>query len=128
MITANIALDQNRDLFAVPGSIFNPRSAGPHRLLRASMAQPVTSPQEVIEEVAALSGGVHSVAVTPVQLTLEEQKLHDLLSDEPTHIDEIAAECGYSLPSLLVVLLQMELNGIVRQLPGKYFVRGSCRF
>ncbi|MBE0645133.1 MAG: DNA-protecting protein DprA [Bacteroidetes bacterium] len=127
MITANIALDQNRDLFAVPGSIYNPRSAGPHRLLRASMAQAVTSPEDVLEEVAALGRGDKSVHLPPLQLSLNEQRLHDLLSEEPTHIDELAVECGLSLPSLLVDLLQMELNGIVRQLPGKYFVRGSRR-
>ncbi|MFZ1729283.1 MAG: DNA-processing protein DprA [Bacteroidota bacterium] len=127
MITANIALDQNRDLFAVPGSIYNSRSAGPHRLLRESMAQLAISPEQVLQEVTALAGGLSAPPPPEIQLSLIEQGIHDLLSNEPMHIDELAIECGLSLPSLLVELLQMELNGIVRQLPGKYFVRGGSR-
>jgi len=127
MITAGIALDQNRDLFVVPGSIFNPRSAGPHRLLRESMALPASSPEEILAEVAALSGAATSAPPPPIQLTLEEQRVHDLLSDDPVHIDDLAISCGLSLPSLHVTLLQMELNGVVRQLPGKYFVKCGRR-
>jgi DNA processing protein len=125
MITANIALDQNRDLFAVPGNIFNARSAGPHRLLRESMAQLAISPEQVMSEVTSLSGSASAPPLPALQLTLTEQRINDLLSDDPTHIDELAIECGLTLPSILVELLQMELNGIVRQLPGKYFVHGS---
>ncbi len=124
MITANIALDQNRELFAVPGSIYNSRSAGPHRLLQQSMAQLVSTPEQVIAEVAALNGNA-SPPSPPLQLSLIEQRIHDLLSHDPKHIDEIAIESGMALPTILVDLLQMELNGIVRQLPGKYFIRGS---
>ena len=127
MITANIALDQNRELFAVPGSIFNSRSAGPHRLLKECMAQLATSPEQVLTDVASLARGTSMPPLPALQLSLIEQRIHDLLTDNPTHIDEVAVECGLSLPSLLVELLQMELNGIVRQLPGKYFVQGSRR-
>ncbi|MFA6232554.1 MAG: DNA-processing protein DprA [Bacteroidota bacterium] len=127
MITANIALDQNRELFAVPGSIFNSRSAGPHRLLKECMAQLATSPEQVLADVASLARGTSMPPLPALQLSLIEQRIHDLLTDNPTHIDEVAVECGLSLPSLLVELLQMELNGIVRQLPGKYFVQGSRR-
>lgn len=125
MITAGIALDQNRDLFVVPGSIFNPRSAGPHRLLRESMAMPVCSPEEILAEVTALSGGAASPPRARIQLTLEEQRVHDLLSEDPLHIDDLAISSGLPLPSLHVMLLQMELNGVVRQLPGKYFVKSG---
>jgi DNA processing protein len=125
MITANIALDQNRDLFAVPGSIFNARSAGPHHLLRQSMAQPATCAADVIGELAGR--GPLCAPPLPAQLTLDEQAIFDLLGSEAKHIDDLAVESGKPLPTLLVELLQMELNGIVRQLPGKYFVRFDCR-
>lgn len=119
MITASIAIDQNRDLFAVPGSIYNPRSAGPHQLLRQSMALPATSAEDVLAELLPLR---KPARVLPArQLTLAEQRIADLLGSEPQHIDDLAVRSGQPLPSLLVELLQMELNGIVRQLPGKYF-------
>ena len=123
MITASIALDQNRDLFAVPGSIHNPRSAGPHQLLRQSMAQPATSAEDVLGELRP-----RCLAVPPApsrQLTIGEQRIVDLIGDDPCHIDDIAVQSGMALPSLLVELLQMELNGVVRQLPGKYFTRSG---
>jgi DNA processing protein len=125
MISANIALDQNRDLFAVPGSIFNSHSAGPHYLLQQSMAQPATCAADVLGELA--DGGKPTPLAPPVQLSLIEQQIFDLLDDEPKHIDEIAVDCGQPLPTMLVHLLQMELNNVVRQLPGKYFVRFGSR-
>ena len=125
MISANIALDQNRDLFAVPGSIFNTRSAGPHYLLQQSMAQPATCAGDVLGELA--DGGKAATVSPPVQLSFIEQQIYDLLGDEPKQIDEIAVECGQPLPTVLVQLLQMELNNVVRQLPGKYFVRFGSR-
>lgn len=124
MITAGIALDQNRDLFAVPGSIYNPRSAGPHRLLRESMAQAATCPADVLGELLPQPTG--AARVPRRQLTIEEQRLVDLLGSEPRHIDDLAIESGQPLPSLLAELLLMELNGIVRQLPGKYFTSSAA--
>ncbi|MBR9978754.1 MAG: DNA-processing protein DprA [Bacteroidetes bacterium] len=125
MISAHIALDQNRDLYAVPGSVFNPRSAGPHRLLRDSMGQIAVSPEQILEEVRPLSGTSLPTLQPPPQLTLEEEHIMQYLSNDPRHIDDLAFECEETLPSLLVKLLQMELNGIVRQLPGKYFIRSN---
>lgn len=126
MISASIALDQNRDVFAVPGSIYNTMSAGPHSLLRRSMAQLAASPEQVMEELAFQPAeSPQSAPEPPVQLSLVEQQIIAHLSDEPLHIDELAARSGQSLASLLTDLLQMEFKGVVRQLPGKYFQRGS---
>lgn len=126
MITANIALDQNRNVFAVPGSIFNPRSDGPHFLLKQSMAQAATSAGDVLGDMADARRSPEPPRPTP-QLTLDEQRIFGQLGDDPTHIDELAVACALPLPVLLVQLLQMELSGVVRQLPGKYFVRFDGR-
>jgi DNA processing protein len=127
MISAQLALDQGRDVFAVPGSIFNTKSAGPHLLLRKSMARPATSTEDLYQELPSLRSRTASrVHTASVQLSLIEQQIADLLGHEPLHIDEIAARTGLTLPSLLVDLLQMEFKEIVRQLPGKHFVRGSA--
>ena len=126
MITANLALDQNRDVFAVPGSIYNLRSAGPHFLLRQSMAQPATCAEDVLGEMTDAPQSRAAPRPAP-QLSLEDQQIFDHLSDDPLHIDELAVACALPLPTLLVQLLQMEMAGVVRQLPGKYFVRFSGR-
>ena len=126
MISASIALDQNRDVFAVPGSVYNTMSAGPHSLLRRSMAQLAVSPEQIMEELALQTAErPQSAPEPPVQLSLVEQQILVQLSEDPLHIDELAARSGQPLVSLLTDLLQMEFKGVVRQLPGKYFQRGS---
>jgi len=126
MISASVALDQNRDVFVVPGSIYNAMSAGPHSLLRRSMAQLATSPEQVMEELALQPAASPKQQPKPVvQLSLVEQQILAQLSEEPLHIDDLATRSGQPLSSLLTDLLQMEFKGIIRQLPGKYFQRGS---
>jgi DNA processing protein len=122
MISASIALDQNRDVFAVPGSIQNPMSAGPHRLILRSMAQIAASPDVVLDELS-LSAAAESRAPDPVQLSLLEQRIIDSMGTETVHIDDLSTRTGLPLPTLLSDLLQMEFRGVVRQLPGKYFSR-----
>jgi DNA processing protein len=122
LITAQFAIDQNRDVFAVPGSIFNPLSTGTHELIQSGQAHLVKCAEDIISE---LPGRVHSsrAVVAAQQLTIEEQMIMDLLDGEPVHIDEIAVRSGRQLSDLLVQLLQMEFRGVIRQLPGKYFAR-----
>ncbi|MCZ7555878.1 MAG: DNA-processing protein DprA [Bacteroidia bacterium] len=127
MISAQLALDQGREVFAVPGSIFNPKSAGPHMLLQKCMARPATKVEDVYGEVLALRNcGTPRHQAVSAQLSLIEQQIADQLSHEPLHIDEIAARTGLPLPALLVDLLQMEFKDAVRQLPGKHFIRGPA--
>jgi DNA processing protein len=121
MISAAIALDQNRDVFAVPGAVHNAMSAGPHRLLRRSMAQIATSAEDILEEMALGSRSV-ATAAPPLQLNLQEQQIVDMLTEHPIHVDEIALSTGLPHSTLLAELLGMEFKGAVRQLPGKYFV------
>ncbi len=127
MISAQLALDQGKDVYAVPGSIFNQKSSGPHTLLRRSMARAAATVEDLYLETPSLRGGNAPAAqVLAIQLSLIEQQIADQLSGDPVHIDDIAARTGHSLPSLLVDLLQMEFRELVRQLPGKHFVRGPA--
>lgn len=126
MITAQIALDQGRDVYAVPGSVFNSRSLGPHDLLRRNIARPVASVEDIFSETPALRNGAANAPSAPaVQLSLLEEELLAHLGGNPVHIDDLARVSGRSLPTLLADLLQLEFKGAVRQLPGKHFVRGS---
>ena len=121
LITTNFALEQNRDVFAVPGNINSPASQGPNRLIQEG-AKLVTRVEDVLEEL-----NLHMVAErTAVQLVLpetaEEIALYTQLSTQPVHIDELSRSTG--LPSALVssTLTLMELKGMVQQVGGMNYV------
>ncbi len=125
MITATTALDQNREVFAVPGNITEKRSRGAHKLIREGRAKLVTNIDDVLEELQLSAGSKTKVRVKQpkVDLTLFEQKIYDAIKSEPTHIDAIAESANVSPTDALVNLLSLEFKGLVRQLPGKLFTR-----
>ncbi len=121
LITTNFALEQNRDVFAVPGNINSPASQGTNKLIQEG-AKLVTRVEDVLEEL-----NLHMVAErTAVQLVLpetaEEIALYTQLSAQPVHIDDLSRTTG--LPSALVssTLTLMELKGMVQQVGGMNYV------
>jgi DNA processing protein len=122
IITAELAFDQNKEVFAVPGSIFSPKSAGCHLLFKKGVARPITSAQDIFDELPALASARAKKAKPPIQLNLIEQAVVDALSDQPVHIDELASRTGLPTSELLVTLLKLEFVSVVRQLPGKHFI------
>ncbi|OYV88578.1 MAG: DNA protecting protein DprA [Ignavibacteriae bacterium 37-53-5] len=127
MITAGTALDQNREVFAVPGSVFEKQSRGTNKLIREGRAKLVEEVADVLEELQYKLKPILKSQPPPqpkVQLTIFEQKVFDLLTGEPEQIDALGDRSGMATSDLLVQLLSLELKGIVKQLPGKYFV--SC--
>ena len=126
MITAGTALDQNREVFAVPGSIFEKKSRGTSKLIREGRAKLVENIADVLEELRYKLRPLlkdQPVAQPKVQLTIFEQKIFDALTEEAEHIDSLAEKCRTPIADLLVQLLSLELKGVVKQLPGKYFVK-----
>ncbi len=126
MITASTALDQNRDVFAIPGNITEKRSIGCNVLIRDGRAKLVTSIDDVLIELAPklkpiLKGG-HETKVD-INLSLFEKKIYDILDDNPIHIDILAEKIKMSTADALVSLLNLEFKGLVKQIPGKMFVR-----
>jgi len=122
LITARLALEQNREVLAIPGALHNPASAGTNRLIRDSLARLVCSPEDVLE---ALGLGRVSVAPEPPPPPLSglERQLYDALEPEPIHIDVLCERTGLDPSTALVYLLQLEFKGLVRQLAGKQFYR-----
>ncbi|WP_420627798.1 DNA-processing protein DprA [Candidatus Leptofilum sp.] len=121
LITTNFALEQDRDVFAVPGNINSPASRGPNKLIQEG-AKLVTKVEDVLEEL-----NLHMVAErTAVQLVLpetaEEIALYSQLSGQPIHIDDLSRSTG--LPSALVssTLTLMELKGMVQQVGGMNYI------
>jgi len=132
LITARMALEQGRQVFAVPGPVDREGVAGPHRLIKEG-AKLVERAGDIIEELAPMvnpriaggpirppSGGEVGPG-TP--LDERERKIWDLLGVEPFHIDIIARQVGISVAQTAEGLLRLELMGLVKQLPGTLFVR-----
>lgn len=121
LITAQHALDQNREVFAVPGDVRSGRNAGCHRLIKDG-AKLVEDVEDVLEELAIWTAPQNAPAPAPV-LPPEEDSVYALLSRQPQHIDELAQNSALPPATLLDVLLRLELDGLVEQLAGKRFLR-----
>lgn len=121
LITASIALEQNREVFAVPGNITSRTSAGTNILIRQG-ARMVLKTDDIIEELApVLKGFIRSETKQAVELSPEEQGLCAWLTREPRHIDLLLREVRLPVHKILDILLSLELKGVVRQSDGKRF-------
>ncbi len=123
LITANFALEQNREVFAVPGNIDSPYSRGCHRLIRDG-AKLVETVADILDElpVSSVNRETRKEKTEP-DLSLPEQDLLELVPYRPEHIDQIIRSSGLPAQTVSAGLLNLELKGFLRQLPGKYFIR-----
>jgi DNA processing protein len=122
LITADFAAEQGRDVFAVPGSVLMRGSAGTNALIQEG-ANVVLNAADILEELnlTMVAEQVEARQVLPADET--EAALMDLLSSEPTHVDEIQRQVGLPIAQVTSTLALMELKGLVRQVGGmKYIV------
>ncbi len=123
LITADYALKQGRKLFALPGNISSPLSRGTNSLIKQG-AQLVETAGDVLTGLDIYrSKSATAISRQLPSLTNEETSVFKTVTDEPKHIDVIMAESGSTAGKLSGVLITLELKGLVKQLPGKYFVR-----
>ena len=121
LITAGYALEQNKEVFAVPGNITSRNSEGTNKLIKQG-AKIVLKTEDIIEELApVLKGYIRIKQKESAPLMGEENRLCAMLSREPRHVDLISRESGLSVNQLLNLLLSLELKGIVKQASGKRF-------
>jgi len=117
LITARMALEQGREVFAIPGSIHSPQAKGCHALLKQG-AKLVESAQDVLEEL----GSSFSAAQASSQAQ-PEHELFEHLSFDPLDLDTLSQRSGLTIAALSAILLQLELDGRVATLPGGLYQR-----
>lgn len=124
MITARMALEQNREIFAVPGSILSPGSRGTNRLLQEG-AKLVREYTDILEELN-LTTVTRQIEMSEILPTTDtEAALLQQLGNEPIHIDEICRMSGLTTSTVSGTLAMMELKGLVKQVGRMNYVR--CR-
>jgi DNA processing protein len=132
LITARMALDQGRQVFAVPGPIGRPTVEGSHRLIKEG-AKLVESAEDIIEDLLPMvDRKLHrEIKTLPIgeepELNEKERQLWELLGMDPLHIDAIARAVDLALAETAEILLNLEIKGLIKQLPGTFFVRAFYR-
>jgi DNA processing protein len=126
LITASLALEQGREVFAVPGSIHSFKSTGCHYLIKQG-ARLIENSDDILDELgmnydySPKRDTIQQGVLPPMDES--EQMIYDILGDYPLHIDQITRQ-GRLMPGKAAsILMRMELKGVIRQLPGKMFVR-----
>ena len=133
LITARVALEQGREVFAVPGSIDSTGTKGTHRLIREG-AKLVENTYDILEEILPQVNPRNTAAELPdeklvqdhsdnsEELNADERTILKLIGRKPVHIDNLATSSGYQIRDILSILMSLELEGYVEQLPGKKFI------
>jgi DNA processing protein len=121
LITAKFAVDQGREVFAVPGNISAPQSVGTNRLIQQG-ARPLLDVREVLESLNLTLVNEHRAVRKALPADATEAKLLSLLSAEPRHVDEIRGLAELPIEQVTAALALMELKGMVRQVGGMQYV------
>jgi len=121
LITATFAAEQGREVFAVPGSIQGPQSKGANRLIREG-ARPLLHVEDVLKALNLEKISVHRQARAVLPANELEERLFQLIADEPMHVDEIGDQSGLPIEMISATLAVMELKGLVRQVGGMSYL------
>jgi DNA processing protein len=121
LITAQCALEENRDVAIVPGPIESPMSEGPHKLLRNGAAA-ITSPEDLFELLGLIAPSRPKQEAL-LELIGDEKTLFETLTQEPVHMDDLARRTGLPSHAVSAAVTTLELKGAARHVGGKHYVR-----
>lgn len=134
LITADLALEQGKEVFAVPGSIFSSNSKGAHHLIQQG-AKLVMNVDDILNELdeSLFHKCSHRCSNELLKykdkiidgLAIEENLVYDCISFDPSHIDVLSSKIHYPINKLQGILTLLELKGLIQQLPGKRFIRNQ---
>jgi len=139
MITAQAALESNREVMAVPGKVDSPLSQGPHRLIKEG-AKLIESVEDVMEALGYIGDQLKDhAALTAKQATEkvqaplfeaakfnlkgDEKTVYEALGKEPLHIDQLIADTGLPAGAVNAAVVSLRLKGLIKQLPGNLFAK-----
>lgn len=129
LITVDCALEQGREVFALPGKVDSLTSGGTNRLIQQG-AKLVTASEDIIEELEPIWGNLSLKKETKSKnksplpsLKEEEKKIYTLLSDEPQHIDFLIRQSGFPAGRVSSILLMLQMKRLIKEVPGKMFVK-----
>jgi len=133
LITSRLAMESGREVYGIPGNVTEPMSFAPNQLIKQG-AKLVTNWQDVVEELPTeVRAELFPMEATTAEeraslfegsLSATEKRLFELIRiEEPIHVDELVEKTGLSSSETLAALCEMEMRGVIRQMPGKQFVR-----
>ncbi len=121
LITVDCALEQGRDVFALPGKIDSPNSLGTNELIKQG-AKLVSSVSDILEDFEPAPAAIAPYA--PV-LSGSESRVYGLMSSQPLLMDEIVEKSGIGITEISGALLKLQMHRLIRQLPGKQFIKAK---
>lgn len=122
LITAKFAFEQSREVFAVPGNINSSRSRGTNGLIESNIATLASSPEKMLKALDLDFKSDENQSKIEFA-SKEEEVIYNIIDSEQVQIDEISQKSGIDMSNLLVILLNMEFSGKIKQLPGKYYIK-----
>ncbi len=125
LITTDFALEQGREVFAVPGNITSSMSNGTHNLIKQG-AKLINTYQDILEEIPGIvTQETNTKEINPEKYSLskEDQIIYKIISNEPMHIDEIIEISKLSASKVSEVLLNLELKDLIKEIEGKKFIK-----
>ncbi len=120
-ITVRYALDQGREVLAVPGPVESALSLGPHRLIQQG-AKLVHDVEDILEELPGLTSASPKISIPRATPLTVEDPLLSLMGSEPIQLDELVQASRLAAPEVMSRLTMLELQGLIRELPGKCYV------